>query len=257
MLREGVLLGVFSLQRYEVRPFTDKQIELVTTFADQAVIAIENVRLFQELQARTAELTRSVEELRALGEVGRAVSSTLDLETVLNTIVSRAAQLAGADGAAIYEYDDATREFQIRAAHNYDPELVESIRAMPIRLGEGLMGRAAERREPVQVPDIREGAYREPTSRHAAPDRLPSPTGVAAGARGPGHRRAHGQPASSWGVRPRGRGASEDLRHPVRVGHPERAPVPRDRGQEPATRSREPPQVRVPRQHVPRAADAR
>jgi two-component system, NtrC family, sensor kinase len=160
MLREGELVGVFGLQRYEVRPFTDRQIELVTTFADQAVIAIENVRLFQELQARTAQLTRSVEELRALGEVSRAVSSTLDLEMVLNTIVSRAAQLAGADGASIHEYDDATREFQIRAAHNYAPELVESIRAMPIRLGEGLMGLAAERREPVQVPDIvQEGAY--------------------------------------------------------------------------------------------------
>jgi two-component system, NtrC family, sensor kinase len=160
MFREGDLVGVFGLQRYEVRPFTDRQIELVTTFANQAVIAIENVRLFQELRARTAQLTRSVEELRALGEVSRAVSSTLDLEMVLNTIVSRAAQLAGADGASIHEYDDATQEFQIRAAHNYDPELVESIRAMPIRLGEGLMGRAAERREPVQVPDIvREGAY--------------------------------------------------------------------------------------------------
>jgi signal transduction histidine kinase len=101
-----------------------------------------------------------VTELRALGEVGRAVSSTLELETVLNTIVSRAAQLAGADGASIHEYDEATRVFQIRAAHNYDAELVESNRATPIRLGEGLMGRAAEQREPMQVPDILpEGAY--------------------------------------------------------------------------------------------------
>ena len=79
MLREGVLIGVFVLHRNEVRPFTDKQIELLETFADQAVIAIENVRLFQELEARTRELARSVGELRALGEVGQAVSSTLDL----------------------------------------------------------------------------------------------------------------------------------------------------------------------------------
>jgi signal transduction histidine kinase len=79
---------------------------------------------------------------------------------VLNTIVSRAAQLAEADAASIHEYDEATREFQIRAAHNHDPELVESTRATPIRLGEGLMGRAAERREPMQVADIvQEGAY--------------------------------------------------------------------------------------------------
>jgi GAF domain-containing protein len=103
MLREGSLIGVIVIWRTEVRAFTDKHIELVTTFADQAVIAIENVRLFNELRARTAELTRSVEQLTALGEIGRAVSSTLDLETVLTTIVSRAAELAGADGGAIYD----------------------------------------------------------------------------------------------------------------------------------------------------------
>jgi GAF domain-containing protein len=160
MLREGTPIGAVSIWRSEVRPFSEAQIKLVTTFADQAVIAIENVRLFQELQARTAQLTRSVTELRALGEVGQAVSSTLELETVLNTIVSRAAQLAGADGAAIAEYDEATREFRMRVTHNYDPELVETIRAMPVRMGEGLSGRAAERREPMQVPDmLQEGAY--------------------------------------------------------------------------------------------------
>jgi signal transduction histidine kinase len=160
MLREGIPIGAVAIWRPEVRPFSETQLKLVTTFADQAVIAIENVRLFQELEARTGQLTRSVAELRALGDVGQAVSSTLDLETVLNTIVSRAAQLAGADGASIHEYDEGAREFHIRAAHNYDPELVESTRSMPIRFGEGLMGRAAEQREPMQVPDIRhEGAY--------------------------------------------------------------------------------------------------
>ena len=75
MLRQGVLIGCFSLERTQPHPFTEKQIELVTTFADQAVIAIENVRLLTELQARTHELARSVEELRALSEVGQAVSS--------------------------------------------------------------------------------------------------------------------------------------------------------------------------------------
>jgi signal transduction histidine kinase len=161
MLRADELIGVITIWRVEVKPFTEAQIALLETFADQAVIAIENVRLFTELQARTAQLTRSVTELRALGEVSQAVSSTLDLETVLNTIASRAAQLAGADAAAIVEYDEATREFPLRATHNYDPELVEAARAMPIRMGEGLSGLAAERREPMQVPDIvQEGAYR-------------------------------------------------------------------------------------------------
>ena len=79
LLREGVPIGAILIRRREVRPFTDKQIALLKTFADQAVIAIENVRLFQELEARTRELAQSVGELRALGEVGQAVSSTLDL----------------------------------------------------------------------------------------------------------------------------------------------------------------------------------
>jgi two-component system, NtrC family, sensor kinase len=94
LLREGTPIGVIALLRGTVRPFTDKQIELVTTFADQALIAIENVRLFDEVQARTRELTQSVEELRALGEVSQAVNSTLDLETVLSTIVAKAVQLS-------------------------------------------------------------------------------------------------------------------------------------------------------------------
>jgi GAF domain-containing protein len=160
MLREGNLVGVINTWRREPRAFTNKQVELLKTFANQAVIAIENVRLFTELQARTTELTRSVEQLTALGEISQAVSSTLDVETVLQTIVSRATQLAGADGCAIYEYDDATEAFHIRATHNLDPVLVGTLRATPLRKGEGAMGRAAETREPTQIADIEApGAY--------------------------------------------------------------------------------------------------
>ena len=154
MLGEGVPLGVISVARAEPGLFSDNQIELLKTFADQAVIAVENVRLFKELQARTNELTRSVDQLTALGEISQAVSSTLDIETVLQTIVSRASQLAGADGCAMYEYDDATEAFHIRATHNLDPILVATLRATPLRKGEGAMGRAAETREPTQVADI-------------------------------------------------------------------------------------------------------
>jgi signal transduction histidine kinase len=118
------------------------------------------VRLFKELEARTADLTRSVEQLTALGEVGRAVSSTLDVETVLSTIVSRASQLASADGCSIFEYDEGTEQFELRATHNDDTAFVEALRAVPLRKGEGLMGRAAEMREPIQIPDITQpGAY--------------------------------------------------------------------------------------------------
>src|SRR5207245_1872349 len=114
LLRKGQPIGSITAFRTEVRPFTNKQIALLQTFADQAVIAIENVRLFTELQARTADLTRSVGELEALGEVGRAISSTLDIDRVLATIVSRADALAGPDGGAIYEYDEAPRAFPPR-----------------------------------------------------------------------------------------------------------------------------------------------
>jgi signal transduction histidine kinase len=154
LLREGVAIGCIGVRRSEVRPFSDKQIALLKTFADQAVIAIENVRLFQELDARTRELARSVGELKALGEVGQAVSSTLDLPTVLNTIVGHAVQFSGTNGGVIYEYDEATEEFHHRASYRVEEELVEAIRATPIRLGEGATGRATATRTPVQVVDL-------------------------------------------------------------------------------------------------------
>jgi transcriptional regulator with GAF, ATPase, and Fis domain len=90
LMREGSVVGVLTVVRNEPRAFTQKQIELVETFADQAVIAIENVRLFEEVQARTRELAQSVSELQALGEVSQAVNSTLNLEAVLDAIVSKA-----------------------------------------------------------------------------------------------------------------------------------------------------------------------
>ena len=154
MLREGIPIGVITVRRSEVKPFSDKQIKLLETFAEQAVIAIENVRLFKELGQRTNELTRSVGELQALGEVGQAVSSTLDLETVLATIVAHAVQLSGTDCGVIYEYDESTQEFHLRASHRMEEEVVDALRAAPIRLGEGVTGQAVTTRAPVQVPDI-------------------------------------------------------------------------------------------------------
>jgi signal transduction histidine kinase len=160
MLRHDEAIGTISVNRREPGGFTDDEIALLKTFADQAVIAIENARLLSELQARTAELTRSVQELQALGEVSQALSSTLDLETVLNTIVSRASQLAGAGGCSIYEYDKVAEQFDLRATYNSDAEFIEALRAAPLRKGEGVMGRAAEMREPIQIPDITQpGAY--------------------------------------------------------------------------------------------------
>jgi GAF domain-containing protein len=154
LLREGRPIGVFVLTRPVVKPFTDKQIELVTTFADQAMIAIENVRLFDEVQARTRELSQSIGELRALGEVSQAVNSTLDLETVLTTIVAKATQLSNTEAGAIYVFDDASREFRLRATYGMDDAIIAAIRDRHIHLGETAIGRAVALRTPIQVPDI-------------------------------------------------------------------------------------------------------
>jgi len=154
MLRERQVIGAIFVARASPGLFADAKIQLLETFADQAVIAIENVRLFTELEARTAQLTRSVGELKALSEVGQAVSSTLDLETVLRTIVSRATELAGADAGAIYEYDETTEEFYLRTVDRYADDLVQVLRARPIRKGEGALGRLAVVYEPVQICDI-------------------------------------------------------------------------------------------------------
>ncbi len=154
LLREGSPIGVFGLARYAVRPFTDKQIELLTTFADQAVIAIENARLFNEVQARTRELSQSIGELRALGEVSQAVNLTVDLETVLTTIVAKATQLSNTEAGAIYVLDDASREFRLRATYGMDDTIIAAIRDRHIHLGETAIGRAVEQRMPIQIPDV-------------------------------------------------------------------------------------------------------
>ena len=103
------------LWRSQVDPFGERTIQLVTTFAAQGVIAIRNAQLFSELQERSSQLTQSVDELQALGEVSQAVSSSLDLDEVLTTIVTRAVELSGADGGSIFEFDRGDRA--VRAAH--------------------------------------------------------------------------------------------------------------------------------------------
>jgi len=159
MIREGVVIGMINVTRREPGPFTDHQINLVKTFADQAVIAIENVRLFKELQSRTEALSKSVGQLTALGEVGQAISASLELETVLKTIVVRAVQLTGLDAGVIYEYDESSEEFQLRASENFDEDSVASLRGAAIRRGEGAVGRSVETRAPTQVPDTHASDY--------------------------------------------------------------------------------------------------
>ena len=156
LLREGVLIGVLGITRSTVRPFTEKQMELLTTFADQAVIAIENVRLFDEVQARTHELAQSVSELRALGEVSQAVSSTLDLGAVLDAIVSKAVQLSQTEAGAIYVFDEGENRFELRSTYGMSEELITGIKDQPIGVGDAI-GEAAAQRTPLQIADLRKG----------------------------------------------------------------------------------------------------
>jgi GAF domain-containing protein len=153
LIREGNLVGVLTVVRNEPRAFTQKQIELAETFADQAVIAIENVRLFDELHVRTNELTHSVEELRALGEVMQAVNSTLDLQTVLSTIVAKAVQLSGTEGGAIYVFDDLEQLFRLRATYGFSEELIAAVEDQYLGASDAIR-QATQDKQPQETSDI-------------------------------------------------------------------------------------------------------
>ena len=149
LLREGTPIGAIALGRQAAGGFTDSQVALLQTFAEQAVIAITSAETYRALQNRTAELTRSVAELQALEEVLRAVNSSLDLETVLATIISRAVQLSDADEGTIYEFDPIEEVFVPKSAFGMSPERVAALRERRIRLGETHLGRSAMMRAPV------------------------------------------------------------------------------------------------------------
>ncbi|HVM82019.1 MAG TPA: ATP-binding protein, partial [Stellaceae bacterium] len=154
LFRGEEAIGVISVIRHEVVPFTPKQIDLLTTFADQAVIAMENARLFEELRQRSAELARSVEDLRALSVVGQAVTSSLDLKVVLETIVARAVELSGADGGAIFRYHRGDRRFQLWHAVGLDPALIAKLKVMTVHEEQTELGHAARDNTPIEITDL-------------------------------------------------------------------------------------------------------
>jgi GAF domain-containing protein len=154
LLREGTPIGALTLTRSEVRPFTEKQIELVTTFADQAVIAIENVRLFDDVQKRTQELSESLQQQTATADVLKVISrSTFDLQAVLDTLVQSAARLCEARYSFIYQRD--REAYRLVATYGFSPDYEEFMRRSPISPGRGtLIGRTVLEGATIHIPDV-------------------------------------------------------------------------------------------------------
>ncbi|MBP1776437.1 MAG: sensor histidine kinase protein, partial [candidate division NC10 bacterium] len=155
MLRQDILLGVIAMGRTEVQPFTDKQIELVTTFADQAVIAIENVRLLHELQTRNHDLTEALDQQTATSEILRVISaSPTDVRPVFEMIATSAVQLCNGRSGAVYQFDGDLIHFV--AHYNYPAGGVEAVRQLYPRPPDasGVTGRAILQRTVVEIPDV-------------------------------------------------------------------------------------------------------
>jgi signal transduction histidine kinase len=154
LIVDDEVVGAMSMWRNEVSPFGDRELAIVTAFAGQAAMAINGVKLVQELQAGRAQLARKVDELEALRKVGEAVSSSLDVDQVLSTIAMHAVELSGTGGGSIMEYDDLERRFVVRSVYRTSPEVVEQLRGMRIDIDSTLVGRAAKERRPIAVPDL-------------------------------------------------------------------------------------------------------
>jgi signal transduction histidine kinase len=154
LLREDEAIGSLTIRRTEVRPFTQKQIELLTTFADQAVIAIENARLFDEAQARTRDLSESLQQQTATADVLKVISrSTFDLKAVLNTLVESAGRLCEADQVVIGRPKGATYYFE--ASYGFSPALAEFVASHPAQIdGSSVSGRVLFERRIVHIPDV-------------------------------------------------------------------------------------------------------
>ena len=154
MLLDGEVVGVLSAWRTRVAPFSERAADLLTDFATQAAVAVRTVGLVRDLEAGGAALATKVDQLEALGAVGEAVSSSLDLDEVLTTIVTHAVALSGTDGGSILEFDPELLEFRVRTAFGTSPEVLESLRRIRLGLYDTLVGRAARERLPLQVADL-------------------------------------------------------------------------------------------------------
>jgi GAF domain-containing protein len=154
MIKETDVIGGIIIFRQEVCPFTDKQIELVKNFAAQAVIAIENARLLNELRQRTTDLTESLEQQTATSKVLEVISrSAFDLQAVFETVAESAVRLCGADRAFVFRFDGEL--LRMAVAYNASQELKDYIAQNPIRPGRNsISGRAMLERRTIQIPDV-------------------------------------------------------------------------------------------------------
>src|SRR5262249_21660626 len=147
-------IGVFAMTRDVVNPFTEKQIELIATFADQAVIAIENARLLNELRQRTDDLSESLEQQTATSEVLKIISSSPgDLEPVFQSVLANAISICGADRGLIYRQEREV--YGIVASHGHSAKFLQIVKQIPIhRDRSSATGRAILDRRVVHIQDI-------------------------------------------------------------------------------------------------------
>ncbi len=154
MVLQNDVVGVLSMWRTNASPFNARECELLEEFAVQGAIVMRQVALMRALESRGAELASKVAQLEALREVGDAVGSSLDLDEVLDQIVSNAVRLTRTDGGSIMEYDESSDSFHVRAASGSSPALLKQLRGITIDRESTLVGRAATGRRTLEVPDL-------------------------------------------------------------------------------------------------------
>ena len=228
MLLDGAVIGVLSVWRTHVSPFSERSVEVLTRFAAQAALAIRTADLMNALRSRTDELGRRVRQLESLGKVSQAVSSSLDLTEVLTTIVTHAVQLSGTDGGSIFEYDEEDQEFRVRTVCGTSREVLEALRKARMGLDDTFMGEPPRKgvrcscRTSARSPAIHTCV----SSRKAAGGSL-----MTVPMSGKACHRRPGRAATDTGKDLRGdQRTAGDIRQPVGTGDRQRPAVPRARG---------------------------